>query len=175
MPFLVDCPIQVCPLSMHIDICLPHPPAASHRSLVLSEYLFQQGQKTNCPATVRKMVVLRPTLLHHSFNIATTQSIRRVSPDAHLNDFLWKSHAFHLQHNVPHLPSHMLSRQTKFLPPCVDATAPLISASQILNSHHTPGKQLIFMCTNRRLMISRRRNGPSPKSRATPAILGNRS
>jgi hypothetical protein len=96
--FLVNRTVQVLPLTIKQDAGLSHTPTFADCPLVLSEYLFQNLQEFYRPAADTGIIYVHTTFLPHFFKVAATQRVRRVPTVAQQNDFIWKSHAFHLQH-----------------------------------------------------------------------------
>jgi hypothetical protein len=47
------------------------------------------------------VINMNTSLLHHFFQVAVAQRVGRVPANAQQNDFLRKSHPFHLQHRSP--------------------------------------------------------------------------
>ncbi len=99
LALLADCPIQILPGALDLDVGLIHPPAGTDGVLVLSKGFFQQWQKPHRSAIDRGMVNDHTTFLLHFFKMTIAQGIGGVPANANKDHVDRKSHPFSIQHS----------------------------------------------------------------------------
>lgn len=80
---LVDRAVQVLPLAADLDVGLVHPPALFDGALALAEHSCQDWQHLDGPVKQRGVIDENCALGHHLLDLAKTQWISGVPPNAH--------------------------------------------------------------------------------------------
>jgi len=112
--------VKILPVAFDLDKRFIQAPADAHRTLMLAKDFLQQGQKPDRPAVDREMVDKHAALLHHLFEMAKAQWIRRVPTNTHQSDLDWKANSFGCQHRISSLLVKSLSINE---PSCLTANA----------------------------------------------------